>query len=496
MTKHIVVLDSGTTSTRAVLFNDRSKVVAESSLKIAVHTPGGSRVEQDPNEIIANSITVLKDVLEQAKSQGLEVDSLVIANQRTATTFMDRATGKPVSVLIGWQDGRAQPRVDALQQEWGKRFARETAVNLAAANVSLHAVELLQDPQMRKRAEAGEIILGTPDTLMLVALAGQHTTSTSNASAYGALEFRKERWWKEWLDFLDVPEAMFPQILPDDADYGATLHDVLGVELPISAVVADQQSALFGHAGFDVGNVKCTHGTGSFVDFNVGTVVPEDSMGLDTRIGWRTSHHAANAIEGMSFVTGAAIEWLIDDMKMVPSASELDAICAASSNDSLIVVPALAGFASPYWDATARGTVFGLSRHTSDTDFVRATVNGVAHSVADLLESIVEISGSPASVLKVDGGLSRSAHLQQFTADLLQVPVERTGDAGVTTARGAAWIGGIARGVWASKEEAAESRTVEARFEPQMAEGKRNALRDAWKDAVQRSLKWKALEED
>ena len=489
--KHIAVLDEGTTSTRAVLIAADGAVVAERNYKVDVHTPGGNRVEQDPKQIVDRSIQALREVLDQAKEQGREVDCVAITNQRTNTTIMDRVTGEPVSVLIGWQDGRAMDRVEELHGTWAEKFAHTTTVNLAAANVALHAEWFLKDPELRRRADAGELILGTPDTVLLRKLTGHAATSMSNASAYGAFDFRNEVWWDEWLNFLGVPVEMFPELLADDGDFGVTNADVLGYELPIACVMADQQAALFGHGAFAPGTVKCTHGTGSFIDFNVGEQIPEEGKGLDLRIGWRTAFGKANCIEGATWVSGSAIEWLIEDMALIGEAKQLDAVCRSAKPSGLIVVPALAGFASPHWDAAARGTAFGLHRHTSQADFVEATVAGVAHTVVDLLDAISDVSGTTTTTLAVDGGLSQSDYLQQMTADLLGVPVERTENAGYVTAMGAAWIAGISRGVWASKEDAAASRAIEARFEPAMSDSERSSRRDAWTDAVDRSLNWR-----
>ena len=494
--KHVAVLDEGTTSTRAVLISAGGRVVAERNYKVDVATPGGNRVEQNPGQIVELSIKALREVLDQAREQSLDVDCVAITNQRTNTTVMDRETGQPLTVMIGWQDGRANDRVEELRQEWAGRFAHTTCVNLAAANVSLHAEHFFADPQLKARAKAGDIVLGAADALVLRALTGRAATSMSNASAYGALDFRNEVWWGEWLDFLGVPSAVLPPILADDADYGVTDADVLGYELPVACVMADQQAALFGHGAFGPGTVKCTHGTGSFIDFNVGEQVPEDNNGLDLRIAWRTSFGKANCIEGATWASGSAVEWLIEDMAMLSDAAQLDAVCRNAKPSGLIVVPALVGFASPYWDAASRGTAFGLHRHTTRADFVEATVAGVAHTVVDLLEAIGEVSGTPIASLAVDGGLARSDYLQQMTADLLGVPVERTSNAGYVTAMGAAWIAGIARGIWSSKEEAAASRSIEAKFTPSMSDAERQARRSGWKDAIERTLHWRSWRGD
>ena len=491
MTKYILVLDEGTTSTRAVLFNDQSEVVDEESLPIKLETPQFSHVEQDGQEIIDHSITVLRAVIDRAKAAGRDIDSLAITNQRTATTIMDRATGKPLAPTLGWQDARAAERAEELTKSMGAEYYHPTGMNLAAANCGLHVYELFKDPGLKERSGTGDLLIGTPDVLRVKALTGNDYISTANASCTGILNQHTGTWYHEFLELNGLSEKDLPTILPEDGDYGVTLRDVLGIEVPVAAVVPDQQSALFGHGGLAEGSVKCTHGTGSFIDFNIGSTVLTESVGLDGRYGWRIKDSSINIVEGSTWVSGSAIEWLIDDVKILSSAKDLDAKCEQSTSRECIVVPALAGFAAPYWDGQSRGTIFGLSRHTSDADLVRACVEGVAHTVVDLLEAIVDVTGAPVASLAVDGGLSRSDYLQQATADLMGATVERTKDAGYVTARGAAWIAGISRGIWASPEQAMTTLGIEKSFEPQISQAERVSRRNAWKDAVSRSLNWK-----
>lgn len=273
MTKHILVLDEGTTSTRAVLFDDNTNVIDEESLPIAILTPSFGHVEQDPNEIIEKSIRVLRAVIDRAGENSLEIDCLTITNQRTATTVMDRATGAPLSPTIGWQDARAGGRAEELLESLGKRYLETTGMNLAAANVGLHLNDLYKDPELKKRSGTGELLVGTPGTLMIKALTGNDYTSAANASCTGLLDQHSSEWWSEFVEMNNASVKDLATILPEDGDYGTTLKEVLGVELPLAAVAPDQQSALFGHGGLAEGSVKCTHGTGSFIDFNIGDQV-------------------------------------------------------------------------------------------------------------------------------------------------------------------------------------------------------------------------------
>ena len=490
MEPYILVLDEGTTSTRAVLFNKETKIVDEEQLPLAITTPQFGFVEQDPNEIIEKSIRVVKAVVERARANERNIQCLAITNQRTATTVMDRATGKPLSPVISWQDARAADDARKLAAEMGEEYTARTGLMPAAANCGLHILHLFKNEDLKARSGTGELLIGTPDTLVIKALTGNDYTSSSNASSTGLLDQHTGEWWQEFIERNGASVHDLPTVLPEDGDYGYTRADVVGAEIPVRAVVADQQSALFGHGGLKPGSVKCTHGTGSFIDFNIGDRIVTDTNGLDNRFAWRTAGSNANIIEGSTWVSGSAIEWLIDDMKVLRNAAEIDKVCTESKGLETIVVPALAGFAAPYWDGKARGTVFGLSRHTTSADIVRATIEGIAHTVVDLLELITSMAGTEVSVLTVDGGLSRSNYLQQFTADLLNATVERTSDPSYVTARGAAWMAGVNAGVWESLEDAAKTLRVEQRFEPQMSEAERLAQRKAWRDAIDRSLGW------
>lgn len=497
MTQHILVLDEGTTSTRAVLFDTASTVVDEESRRLAVHTPSAAIVEQDATEIAEKSVDVLRSVLDRAEAAGRAVAAIGLTNQRTTTVLWDRATGEPVAPVIGWQDSRAQQHVDSIKADWGARFTAHTGLQLAPANVVLHLAALLEDPELRRRAEAGELLAGTPDSWVIWTLTGgpeggRHVTSCSNAGSTGAFDLLTETWWQPWLDSIGVPVSLLPAVVLDDGDFGATAETVLGAALPIRSDFADQQAALFGHGGFEAGAVKCTHGTGSFIDFNVGGDLMIADEGLDTRLAWRTADEVRYLYEGSSFVTGSAIDWLVDGIKVLRSAEDLDTVYDATPDTSgVICVPALAGFTAPYWDQTARGAIFGLHRGVTDAHLVKATVDGIARTAADLVLFMAEKSGTTPAVVLVDGGLSRSNALLGAQANFTGVPVERPAAAEYVTARGAAWMAGLAVGVWGSREEAARGVGEPRTYEPTLTDTELAAAQSSWTDATNRALGWR-----
>lgn len=498
MSAHILVLDEGTTSTRAVLFDADSTVIDQESRRLAVHAPSAAIVEQDANEIVERSVEVLRTVVERARTEGREILALGVTNQRTTTTLWDRRTGEPVAPTISWQDTRALGRVEELSADWARRYTVRTGLQLAPASLPLHLAAMLQDEGLRRRAEAGELLAGTPDTWVIWKLTGgpeggKHVTSFSNAGSTGAFDLLAEDWFGEWLDALDVPRSLFPEVLHDDGDFGTTTEDTIGARIPLRANFADQQSALFGHGGFEAGALKCTHGTGSFIDFNIGPDLVVVDSGLDTRIAWKTERGTRYLYEGASFVTGSAIDWLIDGIRVLRSADDLDEICGSLPGTSgVICVPALAGFTAPHWDQAARGMFLGMHRGVTAEHLVKATVDGIARTTADLVLFMAETSGIAPKVVLADGGLSRSRALLQSQADFTGVPVAVASGAEHVTARGAAWMAGLAVDLWASPAEAmerAEARTRE--YAPQLEPEQLDRARSSWKDATERALGWR-----
>lgn len=498
MTEHIIVLDEGTTSTRAVLFDDRSRVVEEESRRIAVRTPSSEIVEQDPVELAVKSAEVLRAVIERAQEANRDIVALGITNQRTTTILWDKATGEPVAPCISWQDSRAQAAVDALRSSWGTRFTAHTGLQLAPANVPLHLAELLKDDDLRRRADAGELLAGTPDTWVIWNLTGgvdggRHVTSYSNAGSSGAFNLLSSDWYDPWLEHLGVPRCLFPEVLCDDGDFGTTTSGSIGAALVIRSDFADQQSALFGHGGFEAGAVKCTHGTGSFIDFNIGSDLVVIDSGLDTRLAWRTAEETRYVYEGSSFVTGSAIDWLVDGLHILGSAGDLDATYERTEDTSgVICVPALAGFTAPHWDQTARGMILGLHRGVTSDHLVKATVDGIARTAAELVLFMAERSGTATEAVLADGGLSRSRALLQAQADFTGVPVELAAGADHITARGAAWMAGLAVGVWSSRDEVIDQVVGgNISYHPTLSAEQFDDARASWRDATERALGWR-----
>lgn len=499
--RHVLVLDEGTTSTRAALFDDRSRVVANSALPLTTTTYPDGRVEQDAVELWETSRSVLSDVVATARDEERDIATLAIAVQRTTTVLWDAQTGQPVAPVVNWQDTRAAARADELSAEWAGKAKTATGLVLGPAHLGLHLDALLaRDPALRDLAEQGRLRAGTPETWIIWNLTGGteggvFATSTSCAGSTGLYDLRTGRWWSALLDHLDIPGTALPQVLPEDADYGTTRADLIGADIPITGVLGDQQAALYGHGAFQVGAVKCTHGTGSFIDFHVGPDPVDAGEGLDCRIAWTTAGSRAHMLEGGSFVTGSGVDWMVNELGVLPSADRIDSVYSAGKADSgLVSVPALAGFAAPYWDSTARGMVIGFNRGTTAADVVRATVDGTAHTVVDIIETMARNARTNPTVVVVDGGLSRSDALLQSQADLLQIPVVRAADAEYVTARGAAWCAGIACGVWADEEAAVATKSEGREFTPRMSPEERNIRRSAWQDAVSRALGWRSAQ--
>jgi glycerol kinase len=494
----VLVLDEGTTSTRAVLFDAGSVVLDSQAQPLGIDTKPSGAVEQDANEIWFKSQAVLREVVAAAGRNGHEIAALGMAAQRTTTVLWDRLTGEPVSPIFSWQDTRCADRVDELRPAWNDRVTQVTGLSFGAANVPLHLSWMLHnDPDLKRRAEAGELLGGTPDTWLIWKLTGgpdggRFVTSASCAGSSGGMDLFTHEWWAEFLDELDVPVGLLPEIIPEDGDFGTTRADLIGAELPITGIIGDQQSALYGQGGFDAGSVKCTHGTGSFVDFNVGSDPHVPGGGIDCRVAWKIGNDTTYIFEGGSFVTGSGVDWLVDGIGVLDQASVIDATYAAADPDSgLVCVPALAGFAAPYWDGNARGLIVGLNRGTTKADVVRATLDGIANTVTDLLGAMSDASGVTPKIVAVDGGLGRSDALLQAQADLGQVPVMRAAQAEFVTARGAAWLAGVAKGVWASPQEADASKELGLIFYPKMSDAEHVLRRDAWADAVRRTLGWR-----
>jgi len=496
----ILVLDEGTTSTKAVAFDKDGQVVDFESQPLNIQTAADGSVEQDATEIWAKTRVVLGTVVERVRRAGYQIQALAITSQRSSTVLWDRKTGHPVAPMFSWQDTRVWSDAGQALADWGDSFRSVTGGQLGLAAGPFHLRWILsRDPELLRRAEAGELLAGSPETWLIWNLTGGPTggtyaTSLSCGSAFAPVRLDDLDYWGEFLDYMKVPRNLMPELRPDDANFGLTRTNLIGIEVPIIGVIGDQQAALFGQGCFEPGAVKATHGTGSFINYNVGAV-PHPTENIDMRVGWQEGDNTTYMLEASIPVTGSGVDWLVDGIGMMEKTSLVDvAYAEGDPHSGVIIVPSLAGLAAPYYDSDTRGTFFGVNRGTTKGDIVRATVDGIAHLVVDALDKIAESTGVRPTKVEADGGLSRSDSLLQMQADLLQVPVVRAADSEFVTARGAAWLSGIATGLWDSHDDAKQTAEVGWVFTPQMDPAERDARRAAWADAVNRTLAWKRTE--
>lgn len=499
----VLVLDEGTTSTRAVLFDAAGQVAEHRSEPLRVDAHPDGAVYQDAMEMWNKSRLVLGEVVDLARQGGYTIVSLGITSQRSTTVLWDRHTGEPVAPVFTWQSTHIWSDAGPAVEQFGAEFDEVTGGRLGLAAAPFHLKWIFdRDEDLRARAQAGDLLAGSPETWLIWKLTGgpangaTHATSLSCGAAFAPLDIRTTTWWSDFHEFMDVPQSLLPEIRNDDADFGVTSMNLIGAELPIIGVIADQQSALFGQGCFDAGTVNATFGTGAFLKFNVGDQ-PRTGANVDMRPAWRTEHSSRFTLEGSVPVAGSGLDWLVDGLGLLDRAAIVDiAYASGDPKSGVVLVPALAGLAAPHLDATARGTIFGLSRGTTRDDIVRALIDGIAHQTVDILDAIAGQTGIAAKEVYADGGLSRSDAMLQAQADLLQVPVVRTAQSEFATARGAAWLSGIASGVWESPEQAAAlvAGALFRVFRPVMSAEERAGRRAAWADAIERTLGWTRTE--
>jgi glycerol kinase len=494
MPEHVLVIDEGTTGTRAVLVDKQSEIVAQAYKEFAQHSPAPDRVEHDPEEIWVATRDVCEQVMDEARGAGHAPSAVAIANQRATSVLWDRRTGEPVDRAIVWQDSRTASMVDALAPEWGEKVYERTGWALSTVYSSLMLAWWFDnDPALRARAERGELAFGTVDSWLVWKLTGgaTHAISASNASVTGSYDLTTNSWYGEWLRELGVPESVYPEVRDETAQYGLADEGLFGGDVPVTGVVADQQGALFGQGCFGAGEVKVTHGTGTFLDLNVGEDLVVPKGGINTLIAWRQGGRTTYGLEGYAAVTGSAVQWLRDGAELIGSAAETEGLATSvPDNGGVYMVPALTGLSAPYWDSYARGLIVGISRGTKRAHLARATLEGIVYSIRDFLEAMREGSGVPIASVKTDGGAAANDFLLQFQADMLDVEVERPRNAEFTTSLGAAYMAGLATGVWKNREEVMANRSVDRAFRPAMDQADRGALYHGWRAAVNRSAGW------
>ena len=491
--KYILALDQGTTSSRAIVFDEEGSPVAVAQREFPQLYPQPGWVEHDPLEIFRSQRDVARQALAQARVPLADLLAVGIANQRETTLVWDRQTGEPVHNAIVWQDRRTAPLCQRLVAEGAEELVKAKTGLVIDPYFSGTKITWLLDniPGARERAERGELAFGTVDTWLIWQLTGNrtHVTDPSNASRTMLFDIRTGDWDPELLRLLRVPRALLPDVHPSAHAFGMLPKAVLGEPLVIGGVAGDQQAALFGQACHAPGMAKNTYGTGCFMLLHTGEHQVRSANGLvSTACAW--THRQEFALEGSVFVAGAVVQWLRDELGFFEEASEIERLAASvlDSND-VYVVPAFTGLGAPYWDPAARGTIVGLTRGASRAHLARAALESIAFQSAEVLEAMQRDADVKLAELRVDGGAAANDLLMQFQADLLGVPVVRPRVL-ETTALGAAYLAGLTVNLWRSREELAGHWKLERRFEPRMDRSEAAARLDRWREAVQRSLAW------
>lgn len=491
---YLLALDQGTTSSRAIVFDDRGDVAAVAQREFTQHFPRPGWVEHDPAEIWSSQAAVMSEAIERAGVRVSDIAALGITNQRETTVLWDRRTGEPIHRAIVWQDRRTAPLCDQLRAAGhAERFQRKTGLVLDAYFSGTKIKWLLDHVDgARAAAEAGHLAFGTVDSWLIWNLTGgaQHVTDATNASRTLLYDIHAGRWDDELLELLDIPRAMLPEVRGSSEVYGQTSRELLGAEVPVAGVVGDQQAALFGQMCTEPGLAKNTYGTGCFLLLNTGTEPVVSENNLLTTIAWRIGERTEYALEGSIFSGGSVVQWLRDGLGIIKHAAESEALAASvPDNGDVYLVPAFAGLGAPHWDPHARGTIVGLTRGATAGHLARAALESICYQVADVLEAMQADSHIPVTELRVDGGAAANDLLMQFQADIVGVPTVRPVNA-ESTASGAAYLAGLAVGVWSSTDEIAAQRRVDQRFEPEMADAQAQRLRRRWTQAVGRAKAW------
>lgn len=482
-------LDQGTTSSRAILFNQDGKIVHIAQREFKQYFPQSGWVEHNANEIWSSILSVIATVLSEKNIHPEQIEGIGITNQRETTVVWDKTTGEPIYNAIVWQSRQTADICNKLIEDGYSDLFRDKTGLLIDAYFSGTKVKWILDhvEGAREQAEQENLLFGTIDTWIIWKLTGGlvHVTDYSNASRTLMYNIYDLKWDDELLSILDIPKTMLPEVRPSSEIYGhVSKNHFFGVSVPIAGIAGDQQAALFGQACFESGMVKNTYGTGCFMLMNTGEKAVRSNHGLLTTIAWGIDGKVEYALEGSIFVAGSAIQWLRDGLRMLKNSAESEQYAKrVTSTEGVYVVPAFVGLGTPYWDSEVRGAVFGLTRGTSKEHFIRATLESLAYQTKDVLSAMEADSELSLKSLRVDGGAVKNNFLMQFQSNILNVPVERSA-INETTALGAAYLAGLAVGFWESKEDIAKHWNLEHQFEPVIDETTRESLYNGWKKAV------------
>ncbi|MBS3178081.1 MULTISPECIES: glycerol kinase GlpK [unclassified Pseudoclavibacter] len=498
MSKYVIAIDQGTTSSRAIVFDHSGSIVSTGQLEHEQIFPQAGWVEHDPKEIWNNTREVIGQALSKANITRHDIATIGITNQRETAVVWDKTTGEPVYNAIVWQDTRTQAIVDRLAADGGvERFKDTVGLPLATYFSGTKIVWILENVDgARERAEAGDLIFGTTDSWVLWNLTGGvnggvHVTDVTNASRTLFMDLETLAWDQSILDAFGVPASMLPEIKSSSEVYGHASTQSLLREVPISGILGDQQAATFGQTAFTSGEAKNTYGTGSFLIYNTGEKIVKSENGLLTTLCYKLGDAApVYALEGSIAVTGSLVQWLRDNLGLINSAPEIEELASkVEDNGGTYIVPAFSGLFAPYWRPDARGAIVGLTRFVNKNHIARAALESTAYQTRDVLEASNADSGVPLAELKVDGGMVANDTLMQFQADILNTDVVRP-VVTETTALGAAYAAGLAVGFWKDLDEVSANWQEDKRWTPQMPEEERERLYRNWKKAVSKTLDW------
>ncbi|HWT71350.1 MAG TPA: glycerol kinase GlpK [Oxalicibacterium sp.] len=497
MTRFILALDQGTTSSRAILFDRAGRICGCTQQEFPQYFPRPGWVEHDANAIWRSQLAVAQRLMQDHALTASDIAAIGIANQRETTLLWDRATGEPIAPAIVWQDRRTTALCEKLRDDGHELLFRRKTGLLLDPYFSGTKLKWLLDhvPDARPRAMRGELAFGTVDSWLLFQLSGKHITDASNASRTLLFNIHTLQWDDELLAALDVPKSLLPAVVPSSGLMAHTHPSLFGDRIPIAGIAGDQQAATFGQACYQAGTAKNTYGTGCFMLLNTGSQAVSSQNNLLTTIGWQLdragSPQCSYMLEGSVFMAGATVQWLRDGLGLIERAADVEALAASvPDGGGVFLVPAFSGLGAPYWDAHARGAILGMTRGTNKAHVARAALESIAYQTVDLMDAMEkDADGIGLHELRVDGGASRNDLLMQFQADVLNVPVVRPAIT-ETTALGAAYLAGLAVSFWDSLEEIASFWQVERRFEPRMSDDERMHRLQTWRRAVERTRDW------
>lgn len=494
MRKYVMALDSGTTSNRCILFNEKGEICSVAQKEFTQYFPKPGWVEHDPEEIWSTQLEVAMTAMANIHATAADIAAIGITNQRETTIVWDKTSGKPIGNAIVWQCRRTSAYCDSLKAKGlTEKFRKKTGLVLDAYFSGTKIKWILDHTEGAwERAERGELLFGTVETWLIWKLTkgAVHVTDYSNASRTMLFNIHSLTWDAEILKELNIPACMLPEVKPSSCIYGEADAGFFGAPIPIAGAAGDQQAALFGQTCFEKGEAKNTYGTGCFLLMNTGEKPVFSEKGLVTTIAWGLDGKVNYALEGSIFVAGAAIQWLRDEMRLLDSSQDSEYMAQkVKDTNGCYVVPAFTGLGAPYWDQYARGTIVGITRGVNKYHIIRATLESLAYQVNDVLEVMEEESGIRLAALKVDGGASANNFLMQTQANLSYAPVKRP-QCVETTAMGAAYLAGIAVGYWKDKEEVKANWAVDRTFEPEIEAKRRKSMLAGWKKAVKYAYGW------